>query len=661
MASSAASMEATTPLTNGKNATASRYNTRGQKSGNQISRDNENNNSLSRNDDNITARDNVNWTSTFGDIDDDNDDNDNNDNNDSNNNSIGVEMEESLGRTRSSRASQSKEKLRSRASQPKYQEVDSDDDDNGGGDDDEEDYNSGSDDDNSDGKQPPSKNNNRKSKNKVSKNKTNDDNKHDVMKNVRVVMVSSDIIWDQPKIKASGPVEEEHFGDFEDKETMAEKSQKAHVAKYGGRDIKHYEGQQQPRIQQMLERCATSTTMHHNIKPFDGELKPGDPFRSETLTVLPLELYDPEHNEFSAFCTNCLRAVDCTKGDQIAGDYADDHVAMCNPTKLPLDANGRCPCNKGVNDKEFKDNTAGFYLHAKYCFSTRTTANSDHQPNVQAAIRSCIDDNARCPSVLPFNGACAPGADVRSETITTVPRSMYVDSEHSGSAFCTHCKSILKKVIRNGAQKKKVVEKHVSVCNPRDLPIVDGMCPCNKSLSDFSDSGQRALFMFIKHCKEEHPTIFLEESDEEENEESEEEGDESEGWSLVAVSKAREILSNMATKCDGINGGQCNAIACCKWVLVDDGVAVDGVAPWFGCLECQKKEFDGWPKDEDYIPIDSLEDDDRVAMLDKCVPPSFSYRKRARELPFTTEEEAEAASKCIASKRLRDIKRRRKK
>ena len=128
---------------------------------------------------------------------------------------------------------------------------------------------------------------------------------------------------------------------------------------------------------------------------------------------------------------------------------------------------------------------------------------------------------------------------------------------------------------------------------------------------------------------------------------------------IVAVSKARQIRSNNATKCDGINGGQCTATACCKWSSVDDdGVAVVGVAPWFGCLECQKKECNGWPEDGDDIPIDSLEDEDRIAMLDMCVPPSFSYRKRALELPFTTEKEAKAASDYVHRSREKTKRRR---
>jgi len=284
-------------------------------------------------------------------------------------------------------------------------------------------------------------------------------------------------------------------------------------------------------------------------------------------------------------------------------------------------------------------------MHATYCITTHATANSEHQPKVQALIGACIDDNARCPSVRPFNGARASGADVRSETITTVPRSIFDEAKHSRSAYCTHCVSVVEGVIdKFGKRKKKEVEKHVLVCNPRVFPLVGGMCPCNKSRSDFS-----GLAMYIRHCKQEHPGMFL---DEEESSNEEDSSDEGEGWSLVAVSRAAQISATDAVKCMG-REGQCTATACCEWQVDDDGVAVEDVDPFHCCLQCQKKEFDGWPKDEDDIPVDSLEDEDRIAMLDMCVPPSFSYRKRALELPFTTAEEAEAASNRAERKRRR--------
>ena len=70
-------------------------------------------------------------------------------------------------------------------------------------------------------------------------------------------------------------------------------------------------------------------------------------------------------------------------------------------------------------------------------------------------------------------------------------------------------------------------------------------------------------------------------------------GGESEGggevWDLSKIYTEDEIKSNRPTRCQTRN---CRNTACSEWVFKNNGRF------WNSCLDCQEKDFDGWPDDD---------------------------------------------------------------
>ena len=146
---------------------------------------------------------------------------------------------------------------------------------------------------------------------KVSKNKTTDDSKDGMLKEwSKALKPKNQTKWKKSTYTLR-PLEQQHLVEMDWKETEYQKSQKAVVGRWGGKNIADYEGRQR-QIQQMLERAATSNTSHRHIKPFNGQIAPGEPYRTETLTIVPSEIFNPDQHERSAFCTHCKRLVDCS-------------------------------------------------------------------------------------------------------------------------------------------------------------------------------------------------------------------------------------------------------------------------------------------------------------------------------------------------------------
>jgi len=57
----------------------------------------------------------------------------------------------------------------------------------------------------------------------------------------------------------------------------------------------------------------------------------------------------------------------------------------------------------------------------------------------------------------------------------------------------------------------------------------------------------------------------------------------------------------------------CGLVACCIW-----SSSLDPETPWYCCLDCQANDFGGWPEKKSEIPLKSLSDELREAVIEKC-------------------------------------------
>jgi hypothetical protein len=85
--------------------------------------------------------------------------------------------------------------------------------------------------------------------------------------------------------------------------------------------------------------------------------------------------------------------------------------------------------------------------------------------------------------------------------------------------------------------------------------------------------------------------------------------DSEETWDLKIVFNAKDLSKSKNTMC-ATEG--CNLAACSAWVS-----SHDPTEPWFGCLDCQTRDFGGWPEGEE-LPIKFMSEASRKLILEKC-------------------------------------------
>mmetsp|Transcript_24282 Transcript_24282/g.51509 ORF Transcript_24282/g.51509 Transcript_24282/m.51509 type:complete len:1060 (+) Transcript_24282:126-3305(+) len=91
-----------------------------------------------------------------------------------------------------------------------------------------------------------------------------------------------------------------------------------------------------------------------------------------------------------------------------------------------------------------------------------------------------------------------------------------------------------------------------------------------------------------------------------------EDEDEYELWDLKKVFSAKELKKKKPTMCSYRNYNGCDLVACSVWVSNKDP------EPWYSCLDCQQEDFDGWPEDEDELPMKFLTEENRQLIAKKC-------------------------------------------
>lgn len=81
-------------------------------------------------------------------------------------------------------------------------------------------------------------------------------------------------------------------------------------------------------------------------------------------------------------------------------------------------------------------------------------------------------------------------------------------------------------------------------------------------------------------------------------------------WGLRAVFPIEQINDAHGQQCETTG---CQLAACCIWSGSDDPTM-----PWYCCLDCQEKEFKGWPDNEKRdIPLRVMSNELRNAMIQR--------------------------------------------
>ena len=97
--------------------------------------------------------------------------------------------------------------------------------------------------------------------------------------------------------------------------------------------------------------------------------------------------------------------------------------------------------------------------------------------------------------------------------------------------------------------------------------------------------------------------------EQEDDKDEEEEEEEEEAWDLKHVHTIEEIESQKI-KC---MTNKCPLIACTTYVS-----SLDPTNVWYSCLDCQEKDYGGWPTDLKEIPIKFMTERHREVMSEKC-------------------------------------------
>jgi len=93
-------------------------------------------------------------------------------------------------------------------------------------------------------------------------------------------------------------------------------------------------------------------------------------------------------------------------------------------------------------------------------------------------------------------------------------------------------------------------------------------------------------------------------------------------WDLKQVLTVKQIYQPGPIKCQT---EKCRLIACCIW-----SSNLDPNTPWYTCLDCQEKDFKGWPA-EGELPLKVFPNELRNAMMDRCTKyRKFSSKKRIK-------------------------------
>lgn len=91
-------------------------------------------------------------------------------------------------------------------------------------------------------------------------------------------------------------------------------------------------------------------------------------------------------------------------------------------------------------------------------------------------------------------------------------------------------------------------------------------------------------------------------------------GNDSERWELKLVLPIDQINDPFGQQCERRSG--CQLAACCIW-----SGSKDPSTPWYCCLDCQEKDFEGWPAENNDIPLKVMSRALRNAMITRvrCV------------------------------------------
>lgn len=82
-----------------------------------------------------------------------------------------------------------------------------------------------------------------------------------------------------------------------------------------------------------------------------------------------------------------------------------------------------------------------------------------------------------------------------------------------------------------------------------------------------------------------------------------------EEWDCKIVLNVRELSQPKPRKC---NTDSCDLAACCGWISNMDPNEI-----WFTCLDCQAKDYEGFPEVHE-LPLKYMTEEHRKLILEKC-------------------------------------------
>jgi len=95
-----------------------------------------------------------------------------------------------------------------------------------------------------------------------------------------------------------------------------------------------------------------------------------------------------------------------------------------------------------------------------------------------------------------------------------------------------------------------------------------------------------------------------------------------EKWDLTHIFSVEEINAAAAQRC---MNRRCPLLACCKYVS-----SLDPSNVWFCCVDCQEKDYGGWPESHE-LPIECMSEEHCAVIIEKCSGryspdmPNFSF------------------------------------
>lgn len=94
-----------------------------------------------------------------------------------------------------------------------------------------------------------------------------------------------------------------------------------------------------------------------------------------------------------------------------------------------------------------------------------------------------------------------------------------------------------------------------------------------------------------------------------EEDDDDEDDEEEEGWDLKHIHTIEEIESEKF-KC---MTRKCPLVACCTYVS-----SIDSSSIWYSCIDCQEKDYGGWPTEVGEIPLKFMTEEHREVISEKC-------------------------------------------